>query len=277
MNSSKFLIIFTIILLIFIIVALSWILVFALRNGKNFDFSFNIGGTYEKIMEKDIDIETFKDLKMNYKVGNIYIKHSEENKVKVVAFGKETDEVKCEVTDNLLYIEDFHKEEIELGSKERKIEIYLPKEFSNTITCDGNAGNIKIEDFDNAKLNINTKAGNVNIGNTALASILTDAGNIKVKKVPELRIETNAGNINVEEVSKKCNIKSDAGNIKVENLLVTENSSIETDMGNINIEKTSDVNVQTKHGLGVVKVENNNTSSNITVYVKTDLGNIHVK
>ena len=274
---NKFLIVFTIILLICIIVALCAILVFTIKNGNRFDFSFSIGEDYNKIMEEEFDIENIDNLKMNYKVGNIYIKQSEKNNVKVIAYGKEDDEIRCEIIDRTLSIEDFLKEEIDFVGKKRKIEVFLPNGYSNTIICDGNAGNINIDDFKNAKLNINTKAGNVSVQNAEFASITTDAGNIKVKKVPELRIVTKAGNINVDEITKKCSLKSDAGNIKVSNLLVSENSSIETDMGNINIDETSDINVQTKNSLGKVNDENNNKNSNITVYVKTDIGIIHVK
>ena len=253
------------------------ILFFALKNGNKFEFSFSLGEEYNKIFEENFDIEGFDNLKMNYKVGNIYIKESQDGKVKVIAYGKEDDEIKCEIQEKTLYIEDFHNKEIEFFGTKRKIEVFLPKEFSNIINCESTAGNINIEDFENVKLNINTKAGNVNIGNAELANIKTDAGNIKAKNVPDLKVETKAGNVNVEKITKKCSIKSDAGNIKVTSLLIEEDSILETDMGNINIDETSDINVQTKNDLGKVNVEKNNKNSNITAYVKTNLGNIHVK
>ena len=275
---SRFLVVFTIIILICIIVALSAGLIIMLKNDNGFMFSFSVGETYNKILEEEYNIKDFDDLKLDYKIGNIYIKHSDDNKVKVIAYGKETDEIKCVIEDRKLIVEDFTNKGNELNPvNKRKIEVFLPEEYANTIDTITKAGNVNIEDFENAKLNIKTNAGNVTVGNAKTATITSDAGNINVSKIPDLKLETDAGNINVKEITKKCNITTDAGNIHISKLFVTETSTIDADMGNINIEETNDAYIEAKNSLGNVNVRNNTKDSNVKVYIKTDLGNIHVK
>ena len=56
-----------------------------------------------------------------------------------------------------------------------------------------------------------------------------------------------------------------------------EASKIDVDLGDVKIKETNDIYIEAKTDLGDTKINNNNRTSNVTLKIKVDCGNIKVE
>ena len=225
---------------------------------------FSIGSKSTNIIyDKQFELEDIKDIDIKQDAGDIIIKESENDSVKVVLYGENEGDAQVELNNGKLTIDNTHNRRsfvfFNFGVTKNDIIIYVPSNYSNDIKIKNDYGECEITDLENATVNINCDAGNVEIGKIRNATIKCDYGNIEIK-----------------EIMNKCDIKADCGNIQIDTISIKENSSIKADLGNIDINNTNDIYIDADVDLGKTNINKNNRNANVTLKVNCDCGNVTI-
>ena len=269
---NKGLIIGLIVFLVVLIAGLT-ILMVKLMNGS-FMFNFGHNVSKNKILEETYEV---MDVDVISEAADIHIIENNEDKIKVVVYSEQK-RTTIKVDNNKLVIDSKGKKcrGFCMNTKINKIEVYIPSSYQNKIDINGDAGDIKVGNFENLVLDIETDAGDIDVENIKEANIKTDAGDIDIDKINSITIDTDAGDIKIGTVNEYISIKADAGDIKIEKLNITKNSKIKTDAGDIRIKSTNDIYVDAKTGAGDTKINNSNRKSDVELSIRTDAGDIRV-
>lgn len=260
---NKGLIIVTIILLSILIFFLAMFLVMCLKGGNNLNFTiFGMNSkTTNIVYDNEFKLEDIKSINIKQDSGDIAIKETSSDKIKVELYGKEEKDVQVDVVEGNLKIDFTHKKIrfINFGGTKNDIVVYVPSSYSNEIKIENDYGNCEIENFENATINIDN-----------------DAGDVEVGKIKNATIKSDLGNVEIEEILNKCDIKSDCGNIEIDKVSIKEDSTLKSNLGNIDINNANEVYIDANVDLGKVKVNNNNRNSEVTLKIDSDCGNITV-
>lgn len=103
------------------------------------------------------------------------------------------------------------------------------------------------------------------------------AGNVSIGKIKDANIECDYGDVEIDEVSNKCSVAVDCGNVKVDKLLIKENSDIKADLGNISINETNDIYIDANVDLGKTNIGKNNRSADVVLKLVCNCGNVNVR
>lgn len=288
---NKKLIIILIVVLTIICISLITLMVNVL-NGKFKFTSLRFSNVSNELIIDETYKNEFTKINISTDASDIYIKNTTEKNVKVKIYG-DKDNTTISSDNNELKITTKSKPcfGICFNQQISKVEIYLPKEYSNEISIINKYGNIEIDEFINSNINIEEDCGNViiksantitayndygniEIGEVNDANIEASAGNIEIKKVYNLTVINDYGNIDVENVLNYINAEADCGEVNIDNININENSKIVNDLGNIKIGKTNEIYIDAKTELGNVKINNNYQKSNITLKIENDCGDI---
>ena len=265
-NNSK--IIILMVILTILAIGLTYFLINILKNGAGFNFHFDFGASEEitgdPIYKEEYELGQIENININYDCGNIYFKESDTSIIKLEIYGDKEKDIFNVSTDNLILDINYKINNkikfFTISNIKRKIVIYVPSTYANTITIKNDAGNTKICDLEYASVNIKSDAGDISVGN-----------------INNAKIKCDSGNVNLGNVLNKLEIECDAGNVEIEKALIKEDSFIKCDFGNVTIKDKSDIFVDAKCDLGNEKIETNNTKSDIKLKIDCDCGNISVK
>ncbi len=261
---SKGLIITLIIILSIVVIGLIVLLSLVISGNLSFRPNFrNLGvRSNQVIYDENYNIETIEDIEILSTAGDIKLEESMDKNIRVVAFGKNENDLKVSLNENKLKIDysEIKKINFWFNFDITDITIYIPKDYSKQINIKANYGNIELIDLENATIDIEQ-----------------DCGDVKLGKVKDIFIKNSYGDINIEKVLNKCAIKSDCGDIKIEEIELKENSSIDSDLGNVKINKKNDIYIDAKTDLGDTKVDTNNRHSEITLKIEGSCGDIKVE
>lgn len=217
------------------------------------------------IFDKTYDLDGKENINIRTVAANVIIKENNENNIKVAIYGKEGLEINANEDEKNLLIDFKDQDEnhvfaIGINDFTNKMVIYLPRNYANSI-------------------NIDTKYGNIDIGldlnNTSL-EIDSEYGNIDMKYIKNAKVECEFGNIQIEKVLNKIDLKTNYGNIMIEELDINEDSNIVTEYGNIEITKTSDIRIDTDVKFGEAKVKNSKQDADVTLNIASQMGFIEV-
>lgn len=254
------------------------LLVMLLTNNIRFHGLFsNINFSTSKTIIHDEYYENrYNLIDINNSLGDIYLFNSEDERIHVVVYGEE----------DMLSIEDNESLNIKYKGKScfgfcfnnqaAKIEIYIPTDYDKKIQVENSAGNIKVNDFPSAILDIDSDLGDTKIGNIKELNIVSDAGDIDVNSVNRIKVENNLGDIKIDKVTEYLDIEDDCGDIKIKNIDIKESSRITNNMGDIKIGQTNDIRIESKVSLGEEKVNDSNSKSDIVLDIKNSCGDIEV-
>lgn len=236
----------------------------------------------------------FKNVNINVDAGDVYVKESNNNNVKVLVYG-EKENTKVNATDGNLSIAAKEKKCFGFcfNVTKTKVEVYLPIDYKNNIVINNKYGDVNVGSFLNANVNIdancgdvlikkalNTKVnndyGDIKINNAKDVNVNASAGDIDLGKVSNVTVKNSYGNIEVLNVLSYMNIEADCGNIEIKNVNINKNSYIKNDYGDVEIGLTNDIYIDAKTDLGDVDVNHNNRMSDITLKIKNDCGDIEV-
>lgn len=263
-TSNKPIIITTIILLTILVFVLVIFLVAALNGKTGFNLGLiNIGtGNNELIMGRTFESENIKKIDIKQDAGKIIFKESPNQNITVEIYGDDENIVDIALNDYTLNI-DYTKQKkfalINFETPENDVIVYIPTNHQAVINLLNDYGECNMIDLENAEVNINCNAGDVNLGKIKNATIKCDFGNIKIK-----------------EVLNKCNIEANCGNVEIDCISILENSMIKTDMGNVEIDDTNDIYINGNCDMGSVDINSNNRNSEIELKIESDCGNISV-
>lgn len=263
-TNNKTIIITTIILLTIVVFLLVIFLVAALNGNIGYNLGIINFGTRnsELIIERTFESENIKRIDIKQDAGKIIFKESPDQNISVKIYGDDENVVDIALNDNTLNI-DYTKQKnfalINFGIPENDVIVYIPTNHQAVINLLNDYGECNMIDLENAEVNINCNAGDVNLGKIKNATIKCDFGNIKIK-----------------EVLNKCDIEADCGNVEIDCISILENSRIKTDMGNVEIDDTNDIYINGDCDMGSVDINNNNRNSEIELKIESDCGNISV-
>lgn len=258
---NKGLIITLIVIFSIIVILLAAFLTMCLRGKINFGNGFiNFGyKSTNVIFDEQFLLEDIKNIDIKQDAGDIIFKETTNNYVQVVLYGDNKEDAQVEFNSGNLNIDNTHKKRILFGGSKNDIIIYIPTNYSNEIKIKNDYGKCEIIDLENAIVNIDCDAGDVEIGKIKNATIKCDYGNIEIK-----------------EIMNKCDIKADCGNIKIDSMSIKENSTIKADLGNVDINNTNEIYIDTDVDLGKTNINKNNRSAEITLKIKCDCGNVTI-
>ena len=259
---SKGLIITLIILLTIIIAGLITIMVLFINGTLSFK-DFKIGGRKSEnlLFNEKYSIEEVTCLDIKHDAGDIILENTNEsNYIRVEVYGEKQEDVELSLIENKLTVNYKNRSGGFWENVYGDIKLYVPSSFYGNIKIENDAGEIKIANFENADFDINCDAGNVDIG-----------------KIKSIKADCDAGNIKIDSISSYCDIQVDAGNLEIKQITLDKDSKIKTDMGNVRIDKAEKIYVEGHVNLGNCNIDNNDRSSNITLKINSDMGNITVK
>lgn len=288
---NKVLIVLLIIVLIIISIALIGFMFFMI-NGRGFMFGWSSVST-ELVAEEEYD-NTFKKINIDTDAADVYVKEGKDEKIKVLVYG-EKDKTKLENRDEELEIITHEKKNIffSFGMKKAKVEIYIPKDYKEKLVVKNKYGDIEIEKFLNAemeieedcgdvsvkgakKANIKNNFGDIKLEEVEITEIKQSAGNVEVETAEDIKVKNNYGNIKINKINNYLEIEADCGDIKINNLTLNKNAEIKNNFGDIKIGNTNEIYIEAKTSLGDVKVNNNYPKSDVTLKLKNDCGDIKV-
>lgn len=202
----------------------------------------------------------FENVNINVDAGDVYVKNSSDNKVKVLVYG---DKENTKVSANNGSLNVATKEEKCVGfcfnETNTKIEVYLPTDYKNNIIINSKYGDVKVGNFLNASVNIDASTGDIKLG-----------------KVSNITVKNSYGDIDVLNALGYINIEANCGDIEIKNVNINKNSYIKNDYGDVEIGLTNNIYIDAKTDLGDVDVNHNNRMSDITLKIKNACGNIEV-
>lgn len=289
-------IILLIILLVIICISLISFMI-SIINGKSkflFGIKFNHRVSDELVVDEEYD-NNFEKIDITSDAGNIYVKTSNTEKVKVVIYGEKSNTKIEEINNELKIISKEKRGHIfSFNSKISKIEVYIPDNYEKTIKINNNYGDIEVDNFTKADIEINEDCGDVsvkegkkvniknNYGDIQLdkaneAEINQSAGDVKVGEVNDINVENNYGDIKINNVYNSLKVEEDCGNVKIENINIKENSFIENNLGDIKIGSTNEIYIDASIDLGDIKINQNYPKSEITLKIKNNCGDIKVE
>lgn len=259
--SNKTPIVFLIILLTVIIFCLVIGLVKCLCGGKL--EILNISEKNSKVIyEKEFDLNNIENINIKQDVGDVVIKETSNNNIKVIAYGEDDRDIIVDLNDNSLKV-DYTKQKkfvfFNFRNFKNDIIIYIPSSYNNEIKIKSDLGNCKIDNLENATLDIDC-----------------DAGNVEIEKIKNAKVKCDLGQVEIKEISNKCDIDVDSGNVKIEKLFIQEDSKIKADLGNVDINEINDIYIDANVDLGKLNISSNNRNSDIKLKIECNCGNINI-
>lgn len=248
MKTNRGLIITVIALLSIIVLLLAGILGFAITSGGR-HFSFDNRKNHNTVVyDESYNTNNVSDIIINSDYGDITIKQSNDDKIRIVARGGKTENINVSTDDNKLKLNISNSDKITKipfyndMNISSDIDIYLPDNVPNHLEIHSNLGDVDID----TRINTN------------------------------LEIHSDCGDISAVELCGSFDIHTDLGDIDIKRINISKNSSAATNLGDIDISHTNAVNIDYSTSLGTSDIKNNNTDSNITLEVSTDLGDIEI-
>lgn len=259
---NKPLIITLIVILSIIAILLTAYLVFALTTGNTFFYNnyFGIGKTKNVIFDNVYQAKDIVNLEVISSAGDVNILESTDDNIRVMAYGRNSNDIEVSTNNGNLKVNFSEKVHfINFGFDIKDIVIYVPKNYSNNMKIDINYGDLKIDNFENATVDIKQ-----------------DCGDIDIQTIKNATIKSSYGNIKANTILNKCNIDLSCGDVKIQNLEINENSLIKNDLGDIKIENTNDIFIDAKVDLGDIKIDRNNRTAETVLQVENSCGDIKI-
>ena len=283
--------IFLIVLLVIICIILVGFMI-SIMNGR-FRFGFWHSVSNELVIDEEYD-ETFNKLIIKSDAADIYVKETNDNKFKVLCYGKK-ENINVESHNNQLTIEVHSKKHsfISFNNEISKIEIYVPYDYDKEFDINNKFGNIEIDDFKKANIkveedcgditiksgnqvNVHNSYGDIRVDEAVEADIKQSAGDVEIGKVKDIKVKNNYGDIKIEKVENSLNIEEDCGDVEIDDLILNKNAIIKNNFGEIKIGSTNEIYIDAKTSLGDVKVNNNYNKSDVTLKLENNCGDIKV-
>lgn len=210
-------IIFLIIILSIIIIGLIALLWMSISGKINFLSRIQNLGTKSSdvIFDTSYELESVSNLEVISVAGNITIEESTDGKIRVVAYGQNSNDLKVDLSESKLKVDYANYKKVNFGFNfyVNNIIIYIPKNYEKEIKLDVDYGNVDAIDLKNATINIKE-----------------DCGSIKLGKIRNATIKNDCGDVEIGEILNKCEIEANCGDIKISSIAIKENSSIKLDL-----------------------------------------------
>lgn len=292
-KNKKITIVLIIFLTILAIAIISLMVTMITRKNKNWNFNIFNKDSSQLVLDK-IYNTNFNNINIYSSDGNIYIKESSNNDVRIVIYGnKENTKVSTDNQNLSIEIENNKCYGFCFNNTISKIEVYLPKEYANLIKIVNDYGDIQIGNFKNATIDIEeesgdifimnaniikarNKYGDIKINETIQANIYASSGDINIDFVNDAIVKNEYGKIAIENIYNYLDLNNNSGDIIIKNIILNKDSIIKDEYGDIEIQKTNDIYINARSDLGDVKIKNNNRKSDVTLSIENNNGDITI-
>ena len=256
-NSNK-LIVAVIIVFALLTLAVTGVFIKLLSESKTGNIFDKENYTLEKVYDEEFEDE-FKLIDIDVEVADVDIKASEDNKTYVKVYNyEELTDVKVS-TDKIKITARAKKCFMFCNNKGGRVEVYLPIDYAYDLKVESDVGDVNIEGFRNAYLEVDT-----------------NVGDIEVDKIKNVVAKSDVGDIKLDNIYEYVKIKANVGDVKIKNLNITKDSEIDSEIGDVRIENINDIYVDAKASVGETKINKNNRKSDITLKITSSVGDIKV-
>lgn len=105
----------------------------------------------------------------------------------------------------------------------------------NEITLNTSSGKIKTSNVN--ILNAKASSGDIEIGTIEEGKVETSSGKINIEGAKRLQAQCSSGEMNITNIENYCELATSSGDIEIQSLNITENSTISAKSGNVDIRK----------------------------------------
>lgn len=266
-KSNKGLLIFLVVFLSIIALALTALMVLGISRKDGMFGGVHFGSSRissNLVAEETINAENIENIKVRIKAGKLKItseKVDEDAKIVAKIYAKEKDWVNFAQEGDEISIED-RSEDCHFfcfNWDGVNVELFVPKNYAGDFDIDTSYGDIEIGDFELATMKLDSSAGDIELGS---------AKNVSA--------ELSAGNFELGNCYGRVRIDNSMGNVEIEHLDITEDSSIELSMGNVEIKNVGDVRVNAKTDMGNSSVDGGNSKADVVLRIDNSMGDITV-
>jgi len=243
---------------------------------KDFTFSMFSFNSISTTLVEEKEINNIKDLNIKFDTSDIEVIDTEDEIIKVQIYSDYEKSHKIEENEDEIYVEFKQKNGLSFFRKTSKIYIYVPKEYSNKITINGDVGDIHINDIESSTLKADLNVADIHIDNIDKANIKIDTGDLKIDTINDLVADLNTGDLKIEYLNNYIDTSLDVGDVKIEYLEINENSKIELQTGDVKIQNTNDIYIDADAKVGDTKIGDNNRKAEIELTIKVNVGDIKV-
>lgn len=293
--SGKSLKILKIVLLSIAVIALTGFMVFVLIF-KNLNFSFNFKSEeYNMVFDEKYNISDVNLINLDVIDADVYVKYGDTDEVRMQIFDKDVDKFKVSFENGTLKLNYDIRSSLCIGicMFNRKVIVYLPKEYSKNLVIESASGDIELGSLSLAQLDISTASGDVLVRGASKLKVKTASGNVTANDINELDVKTisgdielaniknvkchtTSGEINIHEIDGYLDISTVSGDVDIKNVNLTNNSSISTVSGEVDVSLVNSVYINTSTKSGDIDVYKNDRFSEIQLDIQTTSGDIEV-
>lgn len=226
------------------------------------DAVLGFGQTTKVVYDQTYPVGEITNLEILSKTGDIEIKPSTTDKIRVVVKGNDKKEVDVKVSKETLKIEYQKKSKLCIGfcfGMGNEITVYVPEQVLKGVSISSKYGDIETMDLEYARVDIDADCGDVSLG-----------------EVKRLKADLSYGNIDVKKVTEYVDIDASCGDITIEEMTLTQDSKLDDSYGNIEIEKASNIYIDAHTSMGNVDVSKNDRKAKVTLKIDASLGDIKV-
>lgn len=268
-------------LIIFLsIITISLISLTTILLVKGIPFSFDITDKTELIYEDTYNIDKIDSLKINSISSDIIFKESIDNSLKVSIYGDKNNDLKVDLNNNILNIDNYIKNNICIGicTSYDRIIIEIPNTYDKNINININttSGDITGLNLINANVTIKSVSGDVKINNIRSGEITTTSGDVTVNNIKKTNIKTVSGDIEINSITNELNLKTTSGDIEVNKIELTANSNIKTTSGEVDIDNIYNVYIDANTTSGEIDIKSNDRKAEYELKINTNSGDISV-
>ena len=276
-------------IVLFLLAIFALVAVLVLYITGNFKLSgFVIQEKQILLAEEEISLGSISEVKTNLSSANIYVYPSESEQIEVRYFGPESEEKDPKVrieSDNqqITITQDFAFSLFQIITTERRVEIYLPSEYQESIDFSCASGDVKLTGdytFENMIISLSSgdvSAEDIETKNTEVRLISGDL-NILSLKTDTYLTESRSGEIRFTELNGNGKINCTSGDIRIENIVSEFDiyaASGDIFLGNLSGQGkinciSGDINVEVQESLGDLDIST--TSGEVTVKLSEDAG-----
>ena len=242
-------------------------------------------GDYKLVFNETYDLNDIDLLNFQLKSADIEVKYGEDDEVLLEIYENDKSKVDVSLNNKILSV-DFSKSRtfcIGFCYNYSKVILYLPKDYSKKIDIVSASGDVSINNYKNADINVTTASGDVKVLGANNLDIDTASGEVEARNIINFNLKTISGDVESENVDNlngsttSIDFNSVSGDIDIEDVSINANSKITTVSGSVDIEGINLVYVNTSTTSGDVDVLRSDRKSDVELYIKTTSGDIEVQ
>ncbi len=221
--------------------------------------------------------EKVSDIVVDSACGDISFGENTDGKVHVTAYGENERDITVNFSDGKLKVDYPQKHRFFNWSVvKNNIIVSLPSDYENGIKVKSDYGNVDICTLPKASIDVECDYGNMTAGKVKTAVIGNDCGDVEIETVETVQVDVNLGDVRVGSVTKSCDLQNDCGDIIVNEMKISEDSTISDDLGEITVYNAAGICVRAETDLGKLNINQNAPDADVTLTITNDCGNINV-